>query len=45
MLEQLKELHTQALDELEKIDDPKNLELWRVRYLGKKSRLTQIQTL
>ncbi len=41
MLEQLKELHTQALDELEKIDDPRDLELWRVQYLGKKSRLTQ----
>ncbi len=42
MLEQLKELHTQALDELEKSDDLRDLELWRVHYLGKKSRLTQI---
>ena len=42
MLEQLKGLHAQALDELNKIDNPRELESWRVRYLGKKSRLTQI---
>ncbi len=42
MLEQLKGLHAQALDELKKIDNPRELESWRVRYLGKKSRLTQI---
>ena len=41
MLEQLKELHIQALDELNKIGEPKELELWRVRYLGRKSKLTQ----
>jgi len=42
MLEQLKGLHAQALDELNKIDNSRELESWRVRYLGKKSRLTQI---
>jgi phenylalanyl-tRNA synthetase alpha chain len=43
MLEQqLEELHIQALDELKTVDEPGKLELWRVRYLGKKSSLTQI---
>jgi len=43
MLEQqLEELHIQALDELRTINEPGKLELWRVRYLGKKSALTQI---
>jgi phenylalanyl-tRNA synthetase alpha chain len=42
MLEQLKDLHTQALDELNKVDNPRELESWRVCYLGKKSSLTQI---
>jgi phenylalanyl-tRNA synthetase alpha chain len=42
MLEQLKGLHTQALDELSKINNPRELELWRVRHLGKKSNLTKI---
>ena len=42
MLEQLKGLHTQALDELNKVDNLRELESWRVRYLGKKSSLTQI---
>jgi len=42
MLEQLEELHIQALDELNRISEPDQLELWRVRYLGKKSALTQI---
>ena len=41
MLEQLEQLHTQALNELEKISEPKELELWRVRFLGKKSNLTR----
>ena len=42
MLEQLKDLRTQALEELDKVGNPRELELWRVRYLGKKSNLTQI---
>ncbi|MFC1969709.1 phenylalanine--tRNA ligase subunit alpha [Chloroflexota bacterium] len=41
-MEQLKGLHTQALDELNKVDNLRELESWRVRYLGKKSSLTQI---
>lgn len=42
MLERLKGLHTQALDELSKIGDLRELEFWRVRHLGKKSALTEI---
>jgi phenylalanyl-tRNA synthetase alpha chain len=42
MLERLKYLHTQALDELGHIGSSRELELWRVRHLGKKSSLTQI---
>jgi phenylalanyl-tRNA synthetase alpha chain len=41
-LEQLKDLHAQALEELNKVDNPKELEAWRIRYLGKKSNLTRI---
>jgi len=42
MLERLKDLRAQALEELGKVDQPRELELWRVRYLGKKSNLIQI---
>ena len=42
MLEQLKDLHTQALEELSKVENSRELELWRVRHLGKKSSLTKI---
>lgn len=42
MLEQLKVLHAQALEELNKVDNPKELEAWRIRYLGKKGNLTRI---
>jgi len=42
MLQQLEELHTQALNELSRVGDLKELDSWRVRYLGKKSGLTQI---
>lgn len=42
MLEQLQELHVQALDELSRISEPDELELWRVRYLGRKSGVTQV---
>jgi phenylalanyl-tRNA synthetase alpha chain len=41
MLEQLEKLHIQALNELSGIGDSEKLELWRVRHLGRKSRLTQ----
>ena len=42
MLEELEELRIKALTELEEIADSITLEQWRVCYLGKKSRLTQI---
>jgi phenylalanyl-tRNA synthetase alpha chain len=42
MLERLEELHIQALDELNRISGPAELELWRVRYLGKKGWVTQV---
>ena len=42
MLERFKELHAQALEELKKVNNPRELELWRVRHLGKKSNLTKI---
>jgi phenylalanyl-tRNA synthetase alpha chain len=42
MLEQLKNIHSQALDELNKANALRELELWRVRHLGKKSSLTKI---
>lgn len=42
MQEQLENLHTQALDELGQVHNPRELELWRVRYLGKKSSLTKM---
>jgi phenylalanyl-tRNA synthetase alpha chain len=42
MLEQLEGLRAQALEELSKAGNPRELELWRVRYLGKKSNLTQV---
>ena len=42
MLKQLEELKLDALRELEGINDIKELEAWRVRYLGKKSELTRV---
>ena len=42
MLNQLRNLRAQALDELNDIDGSNELEQWRVRHLGKKSNLTQI---
>ena len=42
MLEQLEELKLNALRELEGIDSIKELESWRVRYLGKKSTLASL---
>jgi len=42
MLEKIEEIKTAALKQLEGIDNVKDLESWRVHYLGKKSPLTQI---
>jgi len=42
MLKQLDEIKSKAIDELSDISDIKALEDWRVRYLGKKSILTQV---
>ncbi len=42
MLQKLKALKANAIQELESIDIAKELESWRIRYLGKKSELTQI---
>lgn len=42
MLQRLKDLRARALEELNKVGNARELELWRVRYLGKKSDLTQV---
>jgi len=42
MLDQLKELQLNALQELAKVSNIKGLESWRVRYLGKKSELIKV---
>jgi len=42
MLKQLNELKSAALKELEAVSQAKDLEAWRVRYLGKKSQLTGV---
>jgi phenylalanyl-tRNA synthetase alpha chain len=42
VLNQLEELASKAFDELGKLTDIKELEAWRIRYLGRKSSLTQI---
>jgi len=42
MLQQLEELRLNVLRELEGITDIKELESWRVRYLGKKSELIKV---
>lgn len=42
VLDQLETVRVEALNELSETDDPEKLESWRVRYLGKRSRLTQI---
>ncbi len=42
MLEQLRRIQSEALDELSKVESLRELEFWRVRYLGKKSALIQI---
>jgi phenylalanyl-tRNA synthetase alpha chain len=42
MLQRLEDLKQTALRELETVKDPSNLESWRVRYLGRKSELTDM---
>jgi phenylalanyl-tRNA synthetase alpha chain len=42
MLEKIEEIKETALKELDGIDNAKDMEDWRIRYLGKKSPLTQI---
>ncbi len=42
MLEQLEEIKSKALGELEGIDSTKELEAWQICYLGRKSELTGI---
>jgi len=42
MLKRLEELASQAFEELSKVNRLKELETWRIRYLGKKSDLIQI---
>ena len=42
MIDQLEELREKAARELAAVSDDKELETWRVRYLGKKSQLTGV---
>jgi phenylalanyl-tRNA synthetase alpha chain len=42
MIDKIEELKATASGELDSIDTPKELEVWRIRYLGKKGALTQI---
>jgi phenylalanyl-tRNA synthetase alpha chain len=42
MLDQLKEMQNRAQNELDQTTEASGLEAWRVRYLGKKSELTQV---
>ncbi len=42
MLQKLTEINSIAIDEMRSLSDLKELESWRVRYLGKKSELTQL---
>jgi len=42
MLQRLEDLRARALEELHKVGNARELEVWRVRYLGKKSDLTQL---
>ncbi len=42
MLDQLAELRTQALAALTQVTDPKQLDEWRIAYLGRKGSLTQV---
>jgi phenylalanyl-tRNA synthetase alpha chain len=42
MLDQIEAMKVRAGEELDKISEPSGLEAWRIRYLGKKSDLTQV---
>jgi phenylalanyl-tRNA synthetase alpha chain len=42
MLDQIEAMKTRAGEELAEISEPSGLEAWRIRYLGKKSELTQV---
>jgi len=42
MTDQIDEIKQKALDELERVPNTKELEAWRVRYLGRKSKLTEL---
>jgi phenylalanyl-tRNA synthetase alpha chain len=42
MIEKIEEIKTAALAQLEGVDNTRDLESWRVQYLGKKSLLTRI---
>jgi phenylalanyl-tRNA synthetase alpha chain len=42
MLDKIEEIKKEALQQLDGIDSVKDMEAWRVQYLGKKSPLTQI---
>jgi phenylalanyl-tRNA synthetase alpha chain len=42
MLDELKDLYAQALEELKKVGSPQELESWRIRHLGRKSTLSLI---
>jgi len=42
VLQQLEQIQKQASEELEKVNDSKELQLWKARYLGRKSKLTRI---
>ncbi len=42
MLEKIEEIKAEALKQLDGINDARDLESWRIHYLGKKSPLTQI---
>lgn len=42
MINQLEQIKQRATEELEKLNQATELEAWRVRYLGKKSELTQV---
>jgi phenylalanyl-tRNA synthetase alpha chain len=42
MLDQLETIRNRAREELTRAEEPSVLEAWRVRYLGKKSELTQV---
>jgi phenylalanyl-tRNA synthetase alpha chain len=42
MKARLEELRVKAISELDSIDNPGDLEAWRIRYLGRKSALTEI---